>query len=555
MSKNMFYQEIDAQDDPDFQRAMAASLLLSEATSTSSVQAISSRPSAASNDSARRLVSDESKLPRKKRKLDRQQINEMLAEEVKILKEEKAWKAEHPVEIPLTYAGGALRLTRTPGRSAVNTVSLKDLIYSYELCSAFVFSFCIENDHLFQYFPFRTEKGWGRPHCSIFVGRDFSLDMVGMRFANLDTLPPSSSAEWNRAVEIAHDKYSELYGRNFRAFYPHMSRGCAHSKLMILIYPEFLRLVITSANLMELDVVHGDNHWFIQDFPRLSDNAAETYTETKFEQELIQHLEDLECPDEFLDRQLRAPVFDFSAAKVYIVSSKPGSYSGDEASKYGQLRLRRIVRNKILKYYTEAPRMTFEVCVGSVGVLEVEDMVKNLLESCAGGRQVSEEGRPALKMIFPTYADVQRSNIKKVSNIGCHIEWKKLEENLAEYLRDIFYHYTSKDAGCMFHLKSILGLRADAPPAAPPLYMYVGSHNFSAAAWGTVLPALLDHGGGATLQGVANLECGIVVKGGDIAGMLETADWQDIVPYVRPSEANKYKKGERPYNAPPGSVL
>jgi hypothetical protein len=40
----------------------------------------------------------------------------------------------------------------------------------------------------------------------------------------------------------------------------------------------------------------------------------------------------------------------------------------------------------------------------------------------------------------------------------------------------------------------------------------------------------------ARLESVQNYECGVVVEGRDIAGMLETGKWEDVVPYVRPTE-------------------
>ena len=54
--------------------------------------------------------------------------------------------------------------------------------------------------------------------------------------------------------------YKKHYGGNFRAFHPHAS-GCAHTKLLMLEYPTFLRLVITSANLHPVDTLTGSNHW------------------------------------------------------------------------------------------------------------------------------------------------------------------------------------------------------------------------------------------------------------------------------------------------------
>lgn len=54
--------------------------------------------------------------------------------------------------------------------------------------------------------------------------------------------------------------YGQMYGPHYEAFHP-KCQGCAHSKFMILIYPTFCRLVITSCNFINLDMVHGDNHW------------------------------------------------------------------------------------------------------------------------------------------------------------------------------------------------------------------------------------------------------------------------------------------------------
>ncbi|KAJ7120179.1 tyrosyl-DNA phosphodiesterase-domain-containing protein [Mycena epipterygia] len=528
---------LDAHEKNELQWAIALSL---QDLASSSTGATSIRIAALSN---KRPLADGSGPLRKKAKSERDSNNKALAASWKKMEEDRKRKTN----IRSKYQGGALRLTRTPGRNHVNTVSLGDLIDPNGLSCAFVFSFFIENDYLFQHFPFKTSANH-REHCLVYMGRDISMDpvAVGRR--------PKSAADFNDVVEAAQREYSETYGRNFRAFYPRMpGSGCAHSKIMILLYPDFMRVVITSANLMQLDAVIGDNTWFIQDFPRLSSDAAEEYEETQFERDLIQHLEDLACPEEFLDMYLTTSTFDFSAAKVHLVTSKPGSFSGAKAENYGQLRLRCIIRDEILSDFTVLPKMNFEVCVGSVGRLEAKDVVKNLLESCAGGRQRSKAGKPALNMVFPTYYDVQNSNVPGVGNISSHINWKALKPSAA-FLKDIFYHYQSKDAGCMFHMKSILALEADKPDA-PPLYMYVGSHNFSINAWGRVLeekrPNVAGKGAYLRLANLANIECGVVVKGGDIAGMLETADWQDIVPYVRPSAANKYKEGERPYKAPP----
>ncbi|KAJ7753929.1 tyrosyl-DNA phosphodiesterase-domain-containing protein [Mycena maculata] len=558
-------ESLDAQELDDLNRALALSLqdieppierepVYAAAEPRTFIWDGASRTLAESSDvggSKRRLVDipDDSEHRGKKPRLERElRIKELTeTENHQRMREEIRRKALNPVQLPMKYKGGALRLTRTPGRNRVNTVSLEDLIHPTELTSAFVFAYCIENDFLFKYFPFKTCQNY-RSHCLVYVGRDLAMDPQGKECAA--RIFGAMQVQYS-GLSSVHVSERTLDGENFKAIYPYVPGGCIHSKMMVLIYPDFLRLIITSANLIQSDVLFADNMWYIEDFPRLSSEAAEKYEETKFEATLIDHLEALGCPETFLEMYLNVAAFDFSAVKVHLVTSKRGSSSKEDAAENGQLALRRIVRDKILQDYTDdtLPQMEFEVCVGSVGKLEVEGVVKSLLESCAGNRQKSIEGLPALKMIFPTLDD-------GAGNIGSHIVWKSLARNSAEYLKRIFYHYKSKDEGSLFHTKCILALRAG-QPAALPLYIYLGSHNFSSGAWGKVVPekcpAAAKKYGPVRLENVANFECGVVVKGEDIVGMLETTDWEDVVPYVRPSEANRYKEEERPFTMLPNN--
>ncbi|KAJ6623335.1 hypothetical protein B0H10DRAFT_809512 [Mycena sp. CBHHK59/15] len=62
-----------------------------------------------------------------------------------------------PPPLPMKYASGALRLTRTPGRQhAPNAISLDDLLHPRDLSSALVYSFFIEDPYLFDFFPLHS---------------------------------------------------------------------------------------------------------------------------------------------------------------------------------------------------------------------------------------------------------------------------------------------------------------------------------------------------------------------------------------------------------------
>ncbi|KAJ6470928.1 hypothetical protein C8R45DRAFT_1165560 [Mycena sanguinolenta] len=137
-------------------------------------------------------------------------------------------------------------------------------------------------------------------------------------------------------------------------------------------------------------------------------------------------------------------------------------------------------------------------------------------------------------------------------NISSHMDWTSLQDD--HFIKGLFHRYHSKDPGCLFHLKTILALRAHKPNGTP-LFMYTGSANFSTNAWGAVMPerrskVIADTHATERIERIANYECGVVIRGKDIAGMLETGKWEDIVPYDRPTDANRYRKGERPWRVP-----
>ncbi|KAJ6470969.1 tyrosyl-DNA phosphodiesterase I [Mycena sanguinolenta] len=341
------------------------------------------------------------------------------------------------------------------------------------------------------------------------------MDSFGREFSGCKKKFPQGK-ELARVVKCAQDGYRNTYGSNFHAFYPpEMKSGCAHSKLMVLAYPDFLRVVITSANLMPTDVVQGDNTWFIQDFPQLAKGIQ--YEETSFEQDLHRHVKELGCPNAFVRTYMKSGRYDFSAAKVHLVTSRPGSWSGEDANEYGQLRLRYVVGREILASYSKAnrpPKMAFEVCVGSIGHLEKKGLVKQFLKSCAGALQASIEGKPGLKLVFPTSSQVTL-DMNGAAGISSHMNWNSLEDN--HYIKSLFHHYYSKDPECLFHLKTILALRADNPKATP-IYIYTGLANLSQNAWGAVKKEGRHWVSAATdtserVEKITNYECGDVGDG------------------------------------------
>jgi tyrosyl-DNA phosphodiesterase-1 len=229
------------------------------------------------------------------------------------------------------------------------------------------------------------------------------------RKASIDFKGKLSRKELQSITPNLHQLYRERYGRNYHSFYA-WSSGSSHTKMLVLVYPDFLRLVITSCNMMNFDTVLGDNHWYIHDMPKLSSRAKSELS--SFEADLLAHLQALGTPDIFLD-SIRG-MYDYSKVKVHLVTSVPGVCAGVKAEKYGLLRLRCVIQGLALGLAEKkSSELRLEVCVGSVGNLSAKwlngfydcvlgkDTIKVAAENCAV---------PDFRLFYPSVVDVKRAD-------------------------------------------------------------------------------------------------------------------------------------------------
>ncbi|KAJ3566187.1 hypothetical protein NPX13_g7232 [Xylaria arbuscula] len=335
--------------------------------------------------------------------------------------------------------------------------------------------------------------------------------------------------------------HSQRYGRNIHTFYA-WGPGSCHSKILLLAYPTFLRIVITSCNMMSIDTELGDNHWYIHDVPKRS--SPPYRPPAGFEADLLSHMESLGAPETFLE-SIRGK-YDYSAVKVHLVTSVPGTCSGAKAEKHGQLRLRRVVKQLDLKLSEKDSegKLQVEICTASVGNLNAKWL--NGFYDCALGKDTlqTHDGAnvvPKIKLFYPTFQDVKNADEvaqDAASNIGCHTRpW----ESAPREVKSIFHHYESEDRGKLFHQKLILAYNPR-DTTQLPYYVYVGSANFSQSAWGA-----LEHdkrGNELTsdkkLIKLSNFECGVLIPGHLIANLLKdgTESWQQgIIPHNQTAAA------------------
>ncbi|BGP04056.1 Proteophosphoglycan 5 [Rhodotorula toruloides ATCC 204091] len=468
------------------------------------------------------------------------------------------------------YRRGALRLTRTPGRvNSTNVVSLSDLVRPESLEAFASHSFIVEDHFLSSHLPVQG------PHSlrgvPIYDSRPIESDPMFHLAAyqgllpgiNLDKRTKLTKAQHAQAVPVVRELHRQFGPPGLRPLYPWAS-GCAHSKFFLLFYPGFLLLVITSCNTMRIDMDLSDNHWYIHALPEIPPGKKRK-AKTTFEHDLLAHMLDLDWPEELVSRVRGKYDFRSAEGRVHLVASVPGTKRAtDDEGSYGMLRLNALARQIIPP--SVRPDIDMEFCAGSVNSLPPEwiDQTDKLLRGRDLSRAVpvtkpgvpeppvSLNNLPEWSIVFPTKATVAACSpqvIEAASNIGCCLNNAKWPETSNE-VRSMFFDYGSKDPGRLFHMKFYQWKDSrNKDPSAPPLMVYLGSHNLSKAALGEV--SRLKSGAGDVRIKCNNFELGVVIRGKDIVDFLEPgSSWDDIVPYVRPQRPYNNRTGDSPWNSP-----
>lgn len=458
--------------------------------------------------------------------------------------------------IQMKYPNGAIRMTRTQGRDDTkNCINLEDIIDKKNLVSACIYSYFMSDNELFHHLPFSKTSN----DVPIYIGRDASpnnepeMDRACKR-AGLRVKGKVTKMQLATVQSDVYRVYQARYGKNFHAFNA-WAAGSAHTKMLALVYPTFLRLVITSCNMMDIDTVHGDNHWYIHDLPKLSGKSRKRPM-TEFEDGLMSHLRLLRVPEDFVESI--EGLYDYSSIKVHLITSVPGTFSGSKAERHGLLRLRNVVKTLNLGLPAKKSRgnVHVEVCTASIGNLNTKWL--NGFHDCVLGKKdiavASANSRaPEIKIVFPTSKNVESASAVArhgASNIGCHTRpWPSAPNDL----KALFHHYKSKDPGCLFHQK-LIAVYDQTDKAKPPHYIYIGSANLSQSAWGALEVDKRGNAatGGTKLVKMTNYECGVLIPGHLIHDLLEpgTSSWIDgVIPYRQDTRRYDLQR-DWPWNDP-----
>ncbi|XP_076098892.1 tyrosyl-DNA phosphodiesterase 1-like [Mytilus galloprovincialis] len=292
------------------------------------------------------------------------------------------------------------------------------------------------------------------------------------------------------ALEIETTKYSNIKFCQARL---EMIYGTHHTKMMILLYEEGMRVVIHTSNLVERDWYQKtQGMWISPLFPKLKkeenkSNFSRGDSPTNFKKDLLDYIGSYKAY-QLKDWQQNIADHDMSSAKVVIIGSSPGRHMAENKHKFGHMRLRKVLNTHgpPKDFVKSWPVIGQYSSIGSLGATKDAWLATEFLQSLATveGSSCVPLASIDLKLIFPTKDNVRCS--LEGYPAGASIPYSINVAKKQTYLHSYFHHWISKGRGrsrAMPHIKSYC---RPSPSSQEVAWFLVTSANLSKAAWGAL---------------------------------------------------------------------
>ncbi|MCJ1434056.1 hypothetical protein MMC27_003422 [Xylographa pallens] len=325
---------------------------------------------------------------------------------------------------------------------------------------------------------------------------------------------------------------------NLRLCFPSMEGqiNCMHSKLMLLAHPNYLRIVVPTANLVPYDWGESgvmENTLFLIDLPRHPKGCRTSPDDlTFFGKELIYFCQAMGLQTDVVNSIYD---FDFSATKdVAFVHTIGGTHSGETEPwrRTGYCGLGRAVQHLGL---STAQPLRIDFIASSIGAVNIDFLI--MLYLAAQGNdglreytwrstiatkaarkrdhswrdELIEDIENNFRLYFPSRDTVVRSRggVLCGGPICLQSKWYKSSTILQHILRDC----KSTRKGLLMHNKLLFvrpqphhGLEASSSDRSA--WAYIGSANCSESAWGKLVQDKVTN---APKLNCRNWECGVII--------------------------------------------
>lgn len=300
---------------------------------------------------------------------------------------------------------------------------------------------------------------------------------------------------------------------NFIKFFPRKkffaySSSSFHPKLMLIKFKSFLRVVIGSGNLLEQDWIVWENAFVTRDYP-LTVKAKPS----EFSKQIDEYLsfvfgDKMDFVQSFAG--LKISEFEMKESQFCLVSSLPGRWKNDEPQKYGVSELRRILGVHPPQTAFTLENMSVYYLTSSLGALNwklITDFASSFLAKPFAKLKPSFEEKEQIignfNVIFPSQKFVENSKFGTKSASCLFLDKDNFESFKFQKRAMKQYRKNSEKHNLVSHVKLFL-VSNSGSAINDDTVIYVGSHNFTSAAWGR-----FEHDRTAVF--VNNYELGIVI--------------------------------------------
>lgn len=358
--------------------------------------------------------------------------------------------------------------------------------------------------------------------------------------------------------------------------------GCQHMKFMLLFYKNGrLRVVISTANLIDYDWRDMENSVWLQDFPlrskpiphdpKVTDDFPSVMQRVLHSVNVLPALRTLlqehrNIPLKSID-DLRS-LWDWSKVTAYLVPSIAGKHEGwPNVLRSGHPRLMMAVRKMGLRTGKGLGKDNLVIeCQGSSLGNFTTQWLNEFHWSARGEsaedwldepkRRREKLAFPPVKIVFPTKQTVRESAGGEPG--GGTIFCRRRQWSAKNFPRDKFFNSISKGGPALMHSKMIIATKqrvssssgkskrevsdtesddsSDEVQIIEPAigWAYVGSHNFTPSAWGTLSGSAFN-----PVLNVTNYEIGIVFP------LKDEAEANRVACFQRPPR--KYASSDEPW--------
>ncbi|EGR30196.1 tyrosyl-DNA phosphodiesterase family protein, putative [Ichthyophthirius multifiliis] len=273
--------------------------------------------------------------------------------------------------------------------------------------------------------------------------------------------------------------------------------GAFHPKLWLIKFNEFLRVVVGSGNLHICDWSVWSNCLWYQDFPlKKQQNAQKEKNQQQwdFEGDFSNTLIDIVnrmMPDNVKYQNLLKidlEEYDYSEVKIILLSNVPGRHLNIQ--KHGLGKLNAIInafgqqnKQKIITYESST--------LGNIDNKFLNEFYKSVnLASCdfqKNSKENIKDIQNQFKVIFPTKKYICQDTLYGIEYASPVILNEKYYSN-EKFIKDVFYQFECPKgyfyhSGVIPHLK-VMVVNDKEDQISDDSLIYVGSHNFTGAAWG-----------------------------------------------------------------------